>query len=267
MPPPEPYKTHSLAGQVVLITGASSGIGEACAWRFAEAGAKLVLIARRRDRLEQLAADISAAYKGGVHSVCLDVRDSAAVLRLPSELPSAFAEVDVLVNNAGLALGTEPVHEMSLDDVSTMLDTNVKQLMVFTRTFTPGMVLRNRGHVINIGSVAGHESYGGGGAYCACKHAVDAFTTAMRHDLVATDIRVTVISPGAVRTEFSLVRFAGDETKADAVYAGFHPLLADDIADNAVYAATRPPHVQVAELLVFATYQSSAKTLARVLPH
>lgn len=197
----------------------------------------------------------------------LDVQDLAAIEQLPAALPQEFKEVTTLVNNAGLALGTAPVHENDMQQAVIMMHTNVTALIAFTRAFTPGMVARNKGHVVNISSVAGHESYGGGSIYCATKHAVDAFTTAARHDLVGTNVRVTAISPGAVRTEFSVVRFGGDEAKADAVYAGIVPLNANDVADNVMYACTRPAHVQVADIVVYASYQCSAKGLARVLPH
>lgn len=263
---PPPYASYSIAGQVALITGASAGIGEACAWRLAEAGCKLVLIARREARLAALQHAIQHHYPGvAVHTLAMDVQDLEAIAALPQQLPDEFREVDILLPNAGLALGVAPVHELDMEDAQTMVNTNVLSVMAFVRAFTPGMVARNRGHLIFMSSIAAHEAYSGGSAYTATKHAVDAFANSARHDLVATDVRVTSISPGAVKTEFSVVRFKGDEGKADAVYEGIRPLLASDIADNVLYAATRPPHVQVAEILVFATYQSSAKGLARVL--
>lgn len=259
------YTPASIQGQTAVVTGASAGIGEACALRLAEAGCKLVLLARREERLILLRDEIQAKYKVPVHIQTLDVRDIDKVLELPSTLPSEFSEVDILVNNAGLALGTASVENNDLDDAFTMIDTNVKAVIAMTKVFVKGMIERNRGHIINIGSVAGKEAYGGGSVYCASKFAVDAFTTAARHDVVGKNIRVTSISPGAVKTEFSIVRFKGDESKADAVYEGMHPLLAADIADNVMYACTRPAHVQIADILVYATYQSSAKTIARVL--
>jgi 3-hydroxy acid dehydrogenase / malonic semialdehyde reductase len=263
--PSRPYKPYSIAGQTALITGASSGIGQACAWRLAAEGCKLILLARRFDRLQLLEAAIRKEYDVPVHIVQLDVREYDAVAVLPDALPDGFKEVDILVNNAGLALGVDPVDALSMDEAQTMIDSNVTSVVAFTRAFVPGMRARDRGHIINMSSIAAHESYGGGSVYCATKHALDALTNAARHDLVGTRVRVTAISPGAVETEFSVVRFNGDQGKADAVYEGIEPLMADDIADNVAYAVTRPPHVQVAEILVFATYQASAKGLARVL--
>lgn len=261
------YPPASIAGQVVLITGASAGIGAACAWRFAEQGCKLVLLARRVERLEQLRTELQDKYKVPIFITKMDVQDTQAIEQLLGELPEEFREVDILVNNAGLALGVAPAQANSLADAATMLQTNVMATIAFTRLFAPGMLLRERGHIINISSVAGHEAYSGGSVYCATKHAVDAFTTATRHDLVGSNIRVTAISPGAVKTEFSVVRFGGDAGKADAVYEGIVPLNANDVADNVMYAVTRPAHVQIADIIVYATYQCSAKGIARVLPH
>lgn len=258
------YAPYSIAGQVALITGASSGIGEAIAWRFAEAGCRLVLLARRADRLEALAAALLKRYGAAVHEVALDVRAIERLAGLPEELPPEFRDVDILVNNAGLALGVAPVQENDLEDLRCMVDTNFSSVVALTRAFTPGMIARKRGHVIIMSSIAGQEAYSGGSMYCATKHAVRAFADAARHDLVGTAVRVTTISPGAVKTEFSSVRFKGDQDKADAVYEGFDSLQAADIADNAIYAATRPPHVQVCDITVFATNQCSAKGLARV---
>jgi len=257
-----------VAGQTVLVTGATAGIGEACAWRFAEAGCVLVLLGRRTERLAALAAALKAAYPSIVdpHCVTLDVQDLAAIAALPAVLPTAYAAVDVLVNNAGLALGTAGAADNSMKDVVQMISTNVTGLMAFTSAFVPGMRTRGRGHLINIGSIAGHEAYAGGSVYCATKHAVNAFTMAARHDLVATPVRVTAISPGMVNTEFSTVRFDGDQSAADAVYADIEPLVAADIADNVMYAATRPKHVQIADIIVLATNQAAAKAVARVGP-
>ena len=260
------YPPYDIAGQTVLITGATAGIGEACAWRFAEAGARLVLLGRREERLTSLAADLKAAFPSipQPHCVKLDVQDLDSIAKLPAKLPSAYRSVDVLVNNAGLALGVAAAQENAMSDVQQMLVTNVSAVIAMTCAFVPGMKERGRGHLINIGSIAGHEAYAGGSVYCATKHAVDAFTTAARHDLLATPVRVTAISPGMVRTEFSVVRFDGDAKKADAVYADIEPLVAADIADNVLYAATRPRHVQVCYMLVLATNQAAAKQVARV---
>uniref|UniRef100_A0A7S0UK52 Ketoreductase domain-containing protein n=1 Tax=Polytomella parva TaxID=51329 RepID=A0A7S0UK52_9CHLO len=259
------YQPVDIEGYTVLITGASSGIGEACAFRFAEAGCKLILLARREERLQNIKSQLTSTYQVPVHIVAMDVRDIKAIEALPDQLPEEFSKVDILVNNAGLALGVAPVVDNQIEDVVAMLETNVTATVVFTKVFVAGMIARGRGHLINISSVAGKESYPGGSVYCASKHAVSAFTASARHDLVGTPIRVTSISPGAVKTEFSAVRYKGDQAKADAVYDGFVPLCAADIADNVIYASTRPEHVQIADILVFASSQASARGLARKL--
>lgn len=251
----------------MLITGATAGIGEACAWRFAESGCKLVLLGRRAERLDSLQGQLSERFKVQIQTIVFDVRDIDKVDGLLDVLEPEFKEVDVLVNNAGLALGVAGVQDNDLEDAKNMYQTNVLGVIAFTRTFSRGMVARNSGHIVNISSIAAHEAYAGGSMYCGTKHAVDAFTTAARHDLVGKNIRVTAISPGAVETEFSVVRFKGDESAAKAVYAGIEPLLAADIADQVLYAVTRPGHVQIADIVSYATYQASAKNIARVLPH
>jgi NADP-dependent 3-hydroxy acid dehydrogenase YdfG len=185
-----------LTDEVVLITGATAGIGEACAWRFAEGGAKLILLGRRGERLKALAAALQEKYGTLSHTLQFDVQDIAAIAALPDQLPPSHREVSILINNAGLALGTAGADANDMADVMTMINTNVTAVMAFTRAFLPGFRMRGKGHLINVGSIAGHEAYGGGSAYCATKHAVDAFTTAARHDLVGTPIRVTAISPG-----------------------------------------------------------------------
>lgn len=199
-------------------------------------------------------------------TLVFDVQDLPKIAALPETLPPTHKEVDILVNNAGLALGTAPVQDNVMADVEQMLMTNVSAVIAFVRAFVPGMRARGRGHVINIGSIAGHEAYAGGSVYCATKHAVDAFTTAARHDLVGSPVRVTAISPGMVNTEFSTVRFGGDSGKADGVYADIEPLVAADVADNVMYAATRPAHVQIADIICVATNQAAAKAVARVGP-
>lgn len=260
------YPSTDITGQTVLITGASSGIGEACAYRFAEANCKLILVARRADRLQALEKTLVDTYKVAVCVEVLDVQDVQQIISLPERLPAEFSEVDILVNNAGLALGAAPMTEANVTDMQTMVHTNVTAVATFTRVFAPGMVARNKGHIVNISSVAGHEAYAGGGMYCATKHAVDALTNATRHDVVASsNVRVSAISPGAVKTEFSNVRYGGDAVKADAVYDGIVPLNGADCADNVMYAVTRPPHVQIGEIIIWATLQASAKGLARVL--
>eukprot|EP01062_Namystynia_karyoxenos_P077798 TRINITY_DN7910_c0_g1_i1.p1 TRINITY_DN7910_c0_g1~~TRINITY_DN7910_c0_g1_i1.p1 ORF type:complete len:292 (+),score=90.42 TRINITY_DN7910_c0_g1_i1:70-876(+) len=250
------YPQHDIAGQRVLITGASAGIGEAIAWRFAEAGCVLVLSARREDRLRQLRARILAQFPGlQITCEALDVRDTDKVLALPSRVGA----VDILVNNAGLALGTASVEANDVDQVRQMVDTNVVAPVVFVRAFAPAMLKAGRGHIVNISSVAGHEAYQGGSVYASTKFFVNAFTIAARHDLVGSPVRVTAISPGMVETEFSVVRFGGDAGKAAKVYEGIVPLRPADIADQVIYACTRPPHVQVADIISYATNQGHAK--------
>jgi len=261
----ELYAPLDIAGQTVLVTGASSGFGLAAAWRFAELGCKVILVARREERLVELAAEIGAKYADAkVHCVKLDMCDVAKIEALPAELPPEFAEVDILVNNAGLALGKRSAAENVTGDVETMIRTNVTALIVATSVFTKGMLARGRGHVINVGSIAGHEAYAGGSVYCATKHAVTAFTSAARHDLVGTPVRVTCVSPGFAETEFSVVRMGGDAAKAAAVYADLVPLSANDIADQIVYAATRPAHVQIADIICWPTNQAGPTNIARV---
>jgi NADP-dependent 3-hydroxy acid dehydrogenase YdfG len=258
------YAPLALKGKVVLVTGASAGIGEACAHRFAQEGCKLILIARRLNKLEETKKLLEEKYpQTKVHCVQFDVKNLDKIGELKAALPAEFSKVDILVNNAGVALGTPPAHENPIEDVETMLRTNVSSVMAFVSTFAPGMVERDQGHIVNISSIAGHESYPGGSVYCATKHAIDAYTTAMRHDLVGTNIRVTAISPGAVRTEFTLVRFGQDADKEDTFYKGFTPLNAWDIADNVLYTVTRPSHVQIGDMIIYATKQSSAKSIAK----
>ncbi len=227
---------------IVFVTGASSGFGATIARRFARDGARVIAAGRRRGRLDALATELGP----GCLPLVLDVRDRAAVERSVAELPAAFAEVDVLVNNAGLALGLEPAQRASLDDWDQMVDTNVKGLMYCTRALLPGMVARNRGHIINMGSVAGEFPYPGGNVYGATKAFVYQFTLNLRADLLGTAVRVTDIEPGLCSgSEFSEVRFKGDAARADTVYAGTEPLSAEDIADTVHWVASRPPHFNV----------------------
>lgn len=229
---------QSLENKVVLITGATAGIGRATACRFAEEGSKLILIGRRENILKELKKDIEDAYKVDVHTVAMSVTDFDAISALPSKLPAKFAEVDILVNNAGLALGVTSVEENSVADAKTVIDTNVLGVIAFCRAFIPGMLERGRGHVINIGSVAGHFAYTKGTVYNASKFAVNGFTMAATHDLIATPLRMTQISPGLVgNTEFSNVRL-GDDTKAAAVYQDLEALDPEDVADNVIYAVS-----------------------------
>lgn len=250
---------YKLNGKTVFITGASSGIGAACARSFAAHGARLVLAARRLDRLRDLAGSLDIA----VHYFALDVRDRAAVEAGVAGLPPDFAAIDVLVNSAGLARGVGKIQDADVTDWEEMVDTNVKGLLYVSRAVIPGMVSRQVGHIINIGSLAGHEVYPGGSVYCATKASVKSISQGMRMDLLGTPIRVTSVDPGLVQTEFSEVRFHGDATRAGKVYAGLQPLTADDIADIVLFCATRPPHVDIADVLVMPTAQASAQLVAR----
>ena len=236
------------------MTGASSGFGAAVARRFAADGTPVVVSARRTDRLAALADE----FGDTVHAVELDVTDADAIVRVVDGLPERFAGIEVLVNNAGLALGMEPAHRADLDDWDRMIDTNCKGLVHVTRAVIPGMVERGRGQVINLGSVAGTYPYPGGNAYGATKAFVHQFSLNLRSDLHGTGVRVTSIEPGMADTEFSTVRFSGDEDKADAVYAGMRPLSADDVADTIHWAATRPAHVNINVIELMPTAQSFA---------
>lgn len=249
---------YLLRDEIVLITGASSGIGLACARAFAAQGARLILAARRVERLARLAAELQAAYGACSHVIQLDVRDRAAVESALAALPAEWQAIKVLVNNAGLSRGLDKLHEANIQDWEEMIDTNIKGLLYVSRAVIPGMVERGTGHIINLGSVAGREAYPGGNVYCATKAAVRALSQALRMDLLGTPLRVTEIQPGMVETEFSLVRFHGDTERAARVYEGLTPLTPDDIADVIVYCATRPPHVNIAEVLVMPAAQASA---------
>ena len=253
----------TLKDKIVFITGASSGIGESCARAFAGQGAKLLLAARRAERLENLGRELSTANGTAVHIIKLDVRDQPSVERAVRELPTEWSAIEVLVNNAGLSRGLEKLHEGNLQDWEEMIDTNVKGLLYVCRAVIPGMVARGRGHIVNIGSIAGHELYPNGNVYCATKFAVKALSKGLRLDLSGTPLRVTSVDPGAVETEFSLVRFHGDADRAKKVYKGFMPLAADDIADAVVYCATRPSHVNVSEMIVMPTAQAAVTLIHR----
>lgn len=248
--------------KIALITGATSGIGEACARKFAEGGYDLILTARRADRLGQIAHELEA--KGtNVRILVFDVRDREAAHDALASLDGQWRKIDVLVNNAGLALGLEKEYEGDMEDWSTMIDTNIKGLLTMTRLVVPGMVKRNEGHVINIGSVAGDAAYAGGNVYCATKAAVKAITDGLRIDVAESAVRVTNIKPGLVETNFSNVRFHGDTHRADNVYKGIQPLTGADIADVVFYAASAPKHVQIAEVLVLATHQANGSFIHR----
>ncbi|NOZ78921.1 MAG: SDR family NAD(P)-dependent oxidoreductase [Acidobacteria bacterium] len=252
-----------LEGKTVLITGASSGIGAACARAFAAAGARLILAARRGRRLEELANELGAAFGTDVLTSVLDVRERVTVGRWMRELPGAWQAISILVNNAGLARGVAPIHEGVIEDWDEMIDTNLKGLLYVTRAVLPGMVARGEGHIINIGSIAGREVYPGGNVYCATKHAVDGLSRAMGIDLLGTGVRVSSVDPGMVETEFSIVRYDGDEERAARVYAGFEPLHPGDVADAVLFCATRPPHANVREMVLMPSAQASAVHVAR----
>ena len=248
--------------KIVLITGATSGIGYACAMKFAENGDKLILTGRNEQRLSTIRQELKA--KGvEVLTLTFDVRDRDKAQLCLNELPKEWQNIDVLVNNAGLALGLEPEYEGRFEDWETMIDTNIKGLLNMTRLVVPGMVARNRGHIINIGSVAGDAAYAGGNVYCATKAAVKALSDGLRIDVANTPIRVTNLKPGLVETNFSNTRFHGDNERAANVYKGITPLTGDDIANVAVYASNAPAHVQIAEVLILATHQASGSVIVR----
>jgi NADP-dependent 3-hydroxy acid dehydrogenase YdfG len=253
-----------LADQIVFVTGASTGIGAACAKAFAAEGARLLLAARRLDRMQAAEPELRAAGAADVRLLVLDVRDAAAVQRAVDTLPPAWKAVEVLVNNAGLSRGLDKLHEGSRDDWDEMIDTNVKGVLHVDRAVVPLLVARGRGTVIHLGSIAGRQVYPGGNVYCASKHAVLALNEGLRLDLLGTGVRVATVDPGMVAaTEFSLVRFHGDAERASAVYRGMTPLRPEDVAELIVYVATRPPHVNVAETIILPTDQASSTNVYR----
>jgi 3-hydroxy acid dehydrogenase / malonic semialdehyde reductase len=247
----------------VLITGATAGIGAACARAFAAEGARLLLAARRTDRLEELAAELREAHGTESHLVALDVRDAGVVSLVLEHLPPEWSAIDVLVNNAGLARGLATIQEGEFRDWEEMIDTNVKGVLYVTRAVLPGMVKRKRGHVINIGSIVGSEVAPKAAVYSATKSALETLTTGLRLDLFGTPVRVTLVHPGLVETEFSVVRFRGDEERAAQVYAGYKPLDPEDIADAVLYAATRPAHVNIDRMVVKPTAQARVGMIAK----
>ncbi|MEB3178208.1 MAG: SDR family oxidoreductase [Nostocaceae cyanobacterium] len=249
--------------QIVLITGASSGIGTACARVFAGAGARLILAARRAERLQQLAEELSKEFHSDIHLLQLDVCDRAAVEAAISHLPPQWSHIDVLINNAGLSRGLDKLHEGDFLDWEEMIDTNIKGLLYLTRYVVPGMVSRGRGHVVNIGSIAGRQTYPGGNVYCGTKAAVRAISEGLKQDLLGTPIRVSCIDPGMVETEFSEVRFHGDTERAAKVYQGLKPLTGADVADVVFFCVTRPSHVNISEVLLVPTDQASTTLVNR----
>jgi len=247
----------SLKDKTVFVTGASSGIGEATAKAFAGLGARILMCARRAERLETLAQTLESEYRAAAHYFRLDVRDQPAVDRAIAGLPAEWRAIDVLVNNAGLSRGMDKLPNGLVDDWEEMIDTNVKGLLYVSRAVLPGMIERGRGHVINIGSLAGYEVYPAGNVYCATKFAVRALSKGLKFDLLGTPVRVSEVAPGMVETEFSIVRFHGDAERAGKVYQGLTPLGPDDIADAVVWCATRPAHVNVSIVEVMPTAQAS----------
>lgn len=253
----------AISGRTVLITGASSGIGAACAHGFAAAGCRLILLARRQERLESLKEELARDSSDAILTAAIDVRDQSSVESWLSSLPSQWATIDLLINNAGLARGLASLQSGCIDDWEEMIDTNLKGLLYVTRAVLPQMVERGTGHVINIGSIAGHEVYPGGNVYCATKHAVAALNRALGIDLLGTGVRVSSVDPGLVETEFSVVRFHGDTERAASVYDGLEPLTAEDVAQAVLFCATRPSHANVRELILMPAIQASANHLIR----
>ena len=249
--------------KIVFITGASSGIGAACARKFAKEGYTLLLNARSVDKLQAIKTELENAYDTDVHILPFDVRDREAAAKALTTLPESYQTIDILVNNAGLALGMDKEYEGTEENYDTMIETNITALLMITRLIVPTMVKRGKGHIINIGSVAGDIAYPGGSVYCATKAAVKVLSDGLRMDLVDTPLRVTNVKPGLVETNFSVTRFAGDKERADKVYHGIKPLTGEDIAEVVYFAASAPAHVQIAEVLVLATHQASGSIVYR----
>lgn len=249
--------------KTILITGATSGFGRATAEVFAKNGHRVIITGRRSQRLDQLASMLKEKFQASVFPLCFDIRILDEVEKAIISLPKDWKNIDILINNAGLASGLGPIHEGDYEDWEKMIDTNVKGLLYMTRTVAPIMVERGSGHIINVGSIAGKETYPNGNVYCATKHAVDSLTKGMRIDLLHYGIKVTQVAPGAADTEFSLVRFHGDKTKADAVYKGFQPLKGEDVAEVIYYVTTLPAHVNINDLVIMPTAQASSMHIFR----
>jgi len=255
-----------LENTVVCITGASSGIGSSCARVCAAEGASLLMFARRKDRLDILASELATAYSTRCFTATLDVRDRDQVERAFDALPEEWRHMSILINNAGLARGLHRMHEGDVRDWEEMIDTNVKGMLYVSRKVVPWMVSRGAGHVVNIGSIAGFQVYPQGNVYCATKHAVKALTEGLRMDLLGTGVKVSSVSPGLVETEFSVVRFHGDEQRAGQTYQNMQPLSPDDVADAVLYCITRPPHVDIADIVIMPTAQASVHHVHRTTP-
>ncbi len=243
--------------KIVFITGSTSGIGEACAHKFASQGAKLILNGRNQEKLDNLKHKLIAHYGIDILTLEFDVRDRNAAKTAIDSLPEEWKSIDILINNAGLVIGVDKEFEGDLDEWDIVIDTNIKGLLAMTRFIVPGMVQRKRGHIINIGSIAGDAAYPGGSVYCATKAAVKMLSDSLRIDLVDTPLRVTNIKPGMVETHFSITRFRGNKDKADDVYKGLQPLVAEDIAETVYYTASVPEHIQIAEVLIMPTNQAT----------
>jgi len=252
-----------LKNKVSLITGATSGIGLACAEKLASLGSDLIITGRRVERLDEISSRLHREYGVEVTPLKLDVRNKDEVVHLLDKIPEAFKKIDILINNAGLAAGVDHVSVASTDDWDQMIDTNLKGLLYVTRAVLPGMIERNSGHILNIASTAGHVVYPGGSVYCATKHAVKAIAKTLQLELMDYDIKVSSVDPGMVKTEFSNVRFKGDENKSEDVYKGFTPLSPEDVADAVSYCVTRPPHVMIGEIVILATAQGDGKSVSR----
>ena len=248
--------------KIVMVTGATSGIGEACARKFARGGYNVIITGRRKEKLDTLRRELEN-MGAEVLAMEFDVRERASARKAVDFLKGKWANINVLINNAGLALGLDKEYEGSFEDWDTMIDTNIKGLLNMTRFVVPGMVERNEGHIINIGSVAGDAAYANGNVYCATKAAVKALSDGLRIDVAESNVRVTNLKPGLVQTNFSNVRFHGDDARTESVYKGVKPLTGDDIADVAFYAASAPAHVQIAEVLILATHQANGSVIAR----
>lgn len=256
---------ESLKGKKVFITGVTSGIGKSCVYAFAKEGADLIISARRKNLLDEIVSDIKSKYNVNIYAFQLDVSKKREVDNAIKNLPDSWKKIDILINNAGLGRGLNKLYEDNPEGWEEMIDTNIKGLLYVTYAIIQQMVERKEGHVINIGSIAGHEAYPRGAVYCATKHAVNAITKSLRMDVMDKNIRVSTVDPGLVQTGFSKVRFYGDEEKAEAVYKGYTPLSPDDVADAVVYIATRPKHVNIAQMIIFPTAQASSTLVHKEL--
>lgn len=249
---------ESLKNKIVFITGANSGIGKACAYKFAKEGARLIISARRLNLIEEVASDLRKEFNVDVHTFKLDVKIRKDVINAVQTLPEEWKGIDILINNAGLAKGFDKFYDDNPDSWDEMIDTNIKGLLYVTHAILPGMIERKEGHIINIGSIAGHEAYPKGAVYCATKFAVNAITRSLRMDIIDKNILVSTIDAGMVETNFSNIRFYGDKEKAKNVYKGVTPLTGDDVADAVLYCASRPAHVNISEITLLARRQASA---------